>query len=172
MELTELKNKIINSFDGSKNDLADMLTLIDKDEAIFPFNEYEHLICALINKGNMTYEQYLEIRAEYVSENPFIWVVVFRDEIFLWIQQKEKLTDMRILKKLMTRVISLGNIRFKTSTKDFNRLRIGVINPGCADHVKRYNRRHAPHAQRSRKTIHRLNSGIDEFAKRTHKPAR
>ena len=108
MELTELKNKIINSFDGSKNDLADILAMIDKDEAIFPFNEYENLI---------------------------------------------------------------GNIRSKISIKDFNRLRIGVSNPGCADHVKRHNRRHAPHAQRSRKTIHRLNSGIDEFAKRTHKPA-
>ena len=168
MELTELKNKIINSFDGSKSDLADMLALIDKDEAIFPFNEYEHLICELIDKVNRTNDQYLEIHAEYISENPFIWVVVFRDEIFLWMRQKEKVTDMRISKKLMTRVISLGNIRFKTSTKGFNRLRIGVSNPGCADHVKRYNRRHA---QRSRKTMHRLNSGIDEFAKRTHKPA-
>ena len=39
MELTELKNKIINSFNGSKNDLADILAMIDKDEAIFPFKE-------------------------------------------------------------------------------------------------------------------------------------
>ena len=74
MELTELKNKIMNSFDGSKSDLADMLALIDKDEAIFPFNEYEHLIYALINKDNMTYDQYLEIRAEYISENPNLWI--------------------------------------------------------------------------------------------------
>ena len=74
MELTELKNKIINSFDGSKSDLADILALIDKDEAIFPFNEYEHLICVLINKSNMTYDQYLEIRAEYISDNPNLWI--------------------------------------------------------------------------------------------------
>ena len=39
MKLTELKNKIINSFNGSKNDLADILVMIDKDEAIFPFKE-------------------------------------------------------------------------------------------------------------------------------------
>ena len=39
MKLTELKNKIINSFNGSKNDLADILAMIDKDEAIFPFKE-------------------------------------------------------------------------------------------------------------------------------------
>ena len=65
MELTELKKKIINSFDGSKSDLADILAMIDKDEAIFPFNEYGHMICALIDKGNMSYDQDLEIRAEY-----------------------------------------------------------------------------------------------------------
>ena len=74
MELTELKDRIINSFDGSKSDLADVLAMIDKDEAVFPFNEYEHLICALLNKGDMTYDQYLEIRAEYISENPNLWI--------------------------------------------------------------------------------------------------
>ena len=69
MELTELKDRIINSFDGSKSDLADVLAMIDKDQAVFPFNEYEHLICSLIDKGNMTYDQYLEIRAEYINEH-------------------------------------------------------------------------------------------------------
>ena len=74
MELTELKDRIINSFDGSKSDLADVLAMIDKDEAVFPFNEYEHLVCSLIDKGNMTYDQYLEIRTEYISENPNLWI--------------------------------------------------------------------------------------------------
>ena len=74
MELTELKDRIINSFDGSRSDLADVLAMIDKDEAVFPFNEYEHLICNLIDKGNMTYDQYLEIRTEYISENPNLWI--------------------------------------------------------------------------------------------------
>ena len=74
MELTELKDRIINSFDGSKSDLADVLAMIDKDEAVFPFNEYEHLICNLIDKGNITYDQYLEIRTEYISENPNLWI--------------------------------------------------------------------------------------------------
>lgn len=74
MELTELKNKIINLFNGTKSDLDDVLAMIDKDEAVFPFNEYEHLICNLIDKGNMTYEQYLEIRTEYINENPNLWI--------------------------------------------------------------------------------------------------
>ena len=74
MELIELKNRIINSFNGSRNDLTNILAIIDKDESVFPFNEYEHLICNLIDKGSMTYDQYLEIRTEYISENPNLWI--------------------------------------------------------------------------------------------------
>ena len=47
MELTELKNKIINSLNGSKNYLAGILAMIDKDEAIFPFKE----ACASASPG-------------------------------------------------------------------------------------------------------------------------
>lgn len=74
MELSELKNKICESFSGSQDDLWEVLALIDKDQAIYPFNEYEHLICNLIKKEGLTYEQYLEIRTEYVAENPNLWI--------------------------------------------------------------------------------------------------
>lgn len=57
MELTELRNKIIASFSGSQSDLADVLTMVEEDQAIFPFNEYEHLICGLIDKGGMSYNR-------------------------------------------------------------------------------------------------------------------
>lgn len=74
MELTELKNRIIESFQGPGSDLDEILAMIDDDQAIFPFNEYEHLVCGLINKGGLTYEQYLEIRTEYINENPNLWI--------------------------------------------------------------------------------------------------
>jgi len=74
MELTELKHRIIQSFTGSKKDLFEIVALMDEDEAVFPFNEYEHLICTLIDKGEFTYEQYLEIRTEYISANPNLWI--------------------------------------------------------------------------------------------------
>lgn len=74
MELTDLKNRITESFTGSKEDLNEILNLVDSDQAIFPFNEYEHLICNLINKGGLTYDQYIEIRTEYISENPNLWI--------------------------------------------------------------------------------------------------
>jgi hypothetical protein len=74
MELTDLRNRIIESFQGSDSDLDEILAMVDEDQAIFPFNEYEHLICGLINKGGLTYEQYVEIRTEYISENPNLWI--------------------------------------------------------------------------------------------------
>jgi len=70
VELIELKNKICESFTGSQEDLQEVLDIVEEDQAVFPFNEYEHLICNLIEKDGLTYEQYLEIRTEYVSENP------------------------------------------------------------------------------------------------------
>lgn len=74
MELTELRNKIRSSFTGSKEDLDAVIAIVEEDRAIFPFNEYEHLICNLINKGGLTYEQYIEIRTEYISQNPNLWI--------------------------------------------------------------------------------------------------
>lgn len=74
MELTELKDRIIESFNGSKEDLEKVLAIVEEDQAIFPFNEYEHLICNLIEKGGLSYDQYLDIRTEYISENPNLWV--------------------------------------------------------------------------------------------------
>jgi hypothetical protein len=59
---------------GSQTDLDEILDLVEKDRSIFPFNEYEHLICNLIEKGGLTYGQYIEIRTEYISENPNLWI--------------------------------------------------------------------------------------------------
>ncbi|WP_456458241.1 hypothetical protein [Nitratifractor sp.] len=74
MELSELKNKIISSFSGSESDLRKILDIVEQDQPVFPFNEYEHLICNLIENGGLTYEQYLEVRSEYISENPNLWI--------------------------------------------------------------------------------------------------
>ncbi len=47
MELSELKAKICESFTGSQEDLQDILDIVQADQAVFPFNEYEYLICNL-----------------------------------------------------------------------------------------------------------------------------
>ncbi len=74
MELTELKTRIVESFSGTKSDLENVLDLVEQDQAVFPFNEYEYLICSLIDKGGIRYDQYTEIRTEYINENANLWI--------------------------------------------------------------------------------------------------
>lgn len=75
MELTELKNRITDSFNGSKDELKIILSYIDEDkEGIYPFNEFELLITTCIAQGKMTYDKYMEIRHEYFINNPYLWV--------------------------------------------------------------------------------------------------
>ncbi len=74
MELIELKNKICENFTGSAEELNLTLATINKDEAVYPFNQYERLICTLLEKQQLSYQQYLDIRAEYISENPYLWI--------------------------------------------------------------------------------------------------
>ena len=74
MELTELKDRIIAAFSGTKSDLANVLTMVEDDRSVFPFNEYEYLICSLIDKGGMNYDQYIEIRTKYINQNPHLWI--------------------------------------------------------------------------------------------------
>lgn len=74
MDLIELKSNICEAFAGTPEELMEVLALVDEDEAIFPFNDYEHLICGLIDKGGLTYNQYTEIRSDYISQNPNLWL--------------------------------------------------------------------------------------------------
>lgn len=74
MELIELRTKIIESFTGNEEDLCEILSLIEDDYAVYPFNEYEHLIVSLIEKKGLSYEKYLEIRTEYINANPNLWI--------------------------------------------------------------------------------------------------
>lgn len=74
MELSALKIKIIESFTGSAKDLTEVLQIVEADQSIFPFNEYEHLICNLIERGGLSYKQYIDIRTEYIKANPHLWI--------------------------------------------------------------------------------------------------
>lgn len=74
MELTELKDKIIGAFNGTKTELAEILSILEKDKSVFPFNEYEFLLTTAIANNKLTYEKYLEMRAEYIVQNPNLWI--------------------------------------------------------------------------------------------------
>lgn len=74
MELIQLRDRICRCFSGEQENLLDILRIIECDQTIFPFNEYEHLICHLMNIDGITFDQYLDIRSEYISDNPNLWI--------------------------------------------------------------------------------------------------
>ena len=74
MELSELRGKICDSFSGDRASLAETLRMVEEDKAVFPFNEYEFLICNLIEFGGLTFQKYMEIRTDYINENPNLWI--------------------------------------------------------------------------------------------------
>lgn len=74
MELLELKHKILNNFAGNKTELDKIIDLVENDKSVFPFNEYEYLLQHFTNSNNLSFEQYLGIRQEYINQNPHLWV--------------------------------------------------------------------------------------------------
>jgi hypothetical protein len=74
MELLELKNNILDFFTGDTNELDKIIDVIKNDKAIFPFNEYEYLLQEFINKKYLSFEDYLNIRQDYINANPNLWI--------------------------------------------------------------------------------------------------
>lgn len=74
MELTELKNNIISAYRGDQSELNKILELVEKDDGVYPFNEYEFLTNTLIASNSISYSDYLRIRREYIDNNPYLWV--------------------------------------------------------------------------------------------------
>ncbi len=74
MELSELKDKILEAFSGTEEELRAILQDVSSDHAVFPFNEYELMLTTCIAHGKITYEKYQDIRQEYISRNPNLWI--------------------------------------------------------------------------------------------------
>lgn len=74
MELSQLKDKICQTFSGERDELKRLLDLFEHDNSVFPFNEYELLLFSMLSKGGITYDDYTRIRAEYISRNPNLWI--------------------------------------------------------------------------------------------------
>jgi len=74
MDLIQLKANIISYFKGNKSELNELLNIIKQDKSIYPFNEFEYLITHLINNKSLTFNNYLDIRREYISCNPNLWI--------------------------------------------------------------------------------------------------
>ena len=47
---------------------------IDAIQNVYPFNRYEYIITRLVEEKILTYEDYLELRNEYINRNLFLYV--------------------------------------------------------------------------------------------------
>lgn len=65
-ELRELMNKLDNP--------ENFQTELDKVQNIYPFNNYEYIISKLLNEKILSYDQYIEMRNEYINRNLFLYV--------------------------------------------------------------------------------------------------
>ncbi len=69
MDLIDLRNRIIAKCNCTKEEKRKLSSLIDRDTTGYPFNPYELAICFAINKGWMTYRQYVILRNKYLRKN-------------------------------------------------------------------------------------------------------
>jgi hypothetical protein len=42
--------------------------------SMYPFNEYEYIIAALLTAGKLSYDEYIELRDSYIARNMFLYV--------------------------------------------------------------------------------------------------
>jgi hypothetical protein len=69
--------KLIAELDGLLATLpnADALRAsLDTLVSVYPFNEYEYIIAALLAAGKLTHDEYVELRDAYIARNLFLYI--------------------------------------------------------------------------------------------------
>jgi len=62
-----IKSLSKNNGDSLKNRLENLIS-------VYPFNEYEYIISTLLGLHKITFDEYLEIRDEYVARNMYLYI--------------------------------------------------------------------------------------------------
>jgi hypothetical protein len=53
---------------------ADFRRKLEDLFSVYPFNEYEYIISALLGADKLTFDDYLELRDAYISRNRFLYI--------------------------------------------------------------------------------------------------
>jgi hypothetical protein len=61
-------NKLIDKID----DVDDFRQNLDRIISVYPFSKYEYIISSLLNKNILSFEEYLELRDDYINRNLFL----------------------------------------------------------------------------------------------------
>jgi len=69
-KLTEQLDIFIARLDHSEN-FRDDLTAV---QSIYPFSKYEYIISTLLAKGKLSFDEYLQIRDDYINRNLYLYI--------------------------------------------------------------------------------------------------
>jgi len=69
-KLNEQLNMLIDRLSNSNNFREELECL----KSTYPFSKYEYIISTLFSRNKLTFEEYLEIRDEYINRNLFLYV--------------------------------------------------------------------------------------------------
>jgi len=70
-----LKKKLEKLLSSLSADNADSIkTRLENLISVYPFNEYEYIISGLLGLGKITFDDYLEIRDEYIARNMYLYI--------------------------------------------------------------------------------------------------
>jgi hypothetical protein len=53
---------------------ADFRRKLEDLFSVYPFSEYEYIISALLSAGKLTFDEYVELREDYIARNRFLYV--------------------------------------------------------------------------------------------------
>jgi hypothetical protein len=63
-------NLLVEKFDNSK----DFKQTLNSIHSIYPFNKYEYIISSLLSRNILSFEEYLELRDNYINRNLFLHI--------------------------------------------------------------------------------------------------
>lgn len=74
MELLALKSEIQDYFKGTVEEWKQLEDLLEEDSGVYPFNNFEYLFQLCTSQEKITFEEYLNIRTNYIQQNPNLWI--------------------------------------------------------------------------------------------------
>lgn len=70
----ETLEKELDTFVAKLKNSGDFLSEIDRIQNVYPFNRYEYIITKLVDEKILTYDEYLDLRNDYINRNLFLYV--------------------------------------------------------------------------------------------------
>jgi hypothetical protein len=70
----EMLEKELNLLVDKLNNANDFIRTLDSINSIYPFSKYEYIISSLLSKNILSFEEYLELRDNYIDRNLFLHV--------------------------------------------------------------------------------------------------